>query len=233
MKSIILAGMFVLSASASWAQTTTSPQPAAPAAEAQTDEVAPQQGGPANLCQELVAFMKAPPPEPAAPAGAAKSAEPPAQQSASAGQTAPSGKSAATQGTTDADQAKADEETGSAQEITGQNGVATDAPKPGKDNAAASGSASNAPQKDSRAAPVPPADVTSTPKEAVLTVEAAEQLASANDIAQCHKTAREMRVAGVAMPPPLMALAALDLQYQQRSGPATGPSRAADPDEDE
>ncbi|WP_244649351.1 hypothetical protein [Neoaquamicrobium sediminum] len=140
MKSIILAGMFVLSASASWAQTTTSPQPAAPAAEAQTDEVAPQQGGPANLCQELVAFMKAPPPEPAAPAGAAKSAEPPAQQSASAGQTAPSGKSAATQGTTDADQAKADEETGSAQEITGQDGVATDAPKPGKDNAAASGS---------------------------------------------------------------------------------------------
>lgn len=233
MRSIILAGMFVLSASASWAQTTTSPQPAAPAAEAQTDQAAPQQGGPANLCQELVAFMKAPPPEPAAPAGAAKPAEPPAQQSASGGQAAPGKESAATQGTTGADQAKADEETGSAQEITGQDGVATDAPKPGKDNAAASGSASNAPQKESRAAPVPPADVTSTPKEEVLTVEAAEQLASANDIEQCHKTAREMRVAGVALPPPLMALAALDLQYQQTSGLATEPSGTVDPVEDE
>ena len=110
--------------------------------------------------------------------------------------------------------------------------MATDAPEPGKDNAA-SGSATNAPQKESRAAPLPPADVTSTPKESVLTVEAAEQLASANDMTQCQKTAREMRVAGVAMPPPLIALAALDLQYQQKSGPAAEPSGTADPVEGE
>ncbi|MDQ6437669.1 hypothetical protein RB623_26765 [Mesorhizobium sp. LHD-90] len=198
MRKTVLAGIFALSASASFAQTNSPQQPAAPesptAPAIQTD--ASQPGGPANLCQELLAFMKAPPPEPATPATAAKPA--PAQQ-----------------GTTAASNpAKAEAGTGSAQKITGQDGVATDAPKPAKDNAA-SGSATNAPQKESRAAPLPPADVTSTPKETVLDMTRAEELATANDIAQCQKVAREMRVAGVAMPPPLIALAALDLQYQQ------------------
>ena len=233
MRTMVLAGIFALSASTSLAQTATQPQPAAPAAEAPADQAAaPPQSGPANLCQEFLAFMKAPP-EPAAPAGAAKPAAAPAKQSAPAEQTAPTQDNAAQQGTTGSgDPAKTEGGTGSAQKITGQDGVATDAPEPGKDNAA-SGSATNAPQKESRAAPLPPADVTSTPKESVLTVEAAEQLASANDMTQCQKTAREMRVAGVAMPPPLIALAALDLQYQQKSGPAAESSGTADPVEGE
>jgi hypothetical protein len=217
MRKFILAGMFALSASASQAQTPTPPQPAAPAApaaETPADQAAAsRQGGPANLCQEIVAFMKAPPPEAPAPTGAEKK---PAAASAK-------------QGTTGSgDPAKKEGGSGSAQKITGQDGVATDAPEPGKDNAA-SGSAKNAPQKESRAAPLPPADVTSTPKESVLTVEAAEQLATANDIAQCQKTAREMRVAGVAMPPPLIALAALDMQYQQKAGAPAQPSGPAAP----
>ncbi|MCV0395594.1 MAG: hypothetical protein K5872_17170 [Rhizobiaceae bacterium] len=234
MRSVILTGIFVLSASTSWAQTTTSPQPADPAVEAQTDQAtAARQTGPANLCQEILAFMKAPPPEAATPAGAAKPAEPPARQSEPDEQDDADEDSDAQQGTTASDEpAKAEGETGSAQEITGQDGVATDAPEPGKDNAA-SGSATNAPQKESRPAPLPPADVTSTPKESVLTVEAAEELASANNIAQCQKTARDMRVAGVAMPPPLMALAALDLQYQQTSDQAAEPSGTAEPVEEE
>src|SRR5690606_38888224 len=95
------------------------------------------------------------------------------------------------------------------------------------------GSVSNAPQKDSRAAPLPPADVTSTPKDSVLDVAKAEELAAANDMAGCQKAAREMRVAGVAMPPPLIALAALDLKHQQASGPAdpagTGAPQAEEP----
>ena len=106
-------------------------------------------------------------------------------------------------------------------------GVATDAPDPAKDNAA-SGSVANAPQKESRAAPVPPSDTTSTPKESVLTVEAAQKLADDNDIAQCQKVARKMRVAGVAMPPPLIALAALDLQFQQKPGPMAAPAGSAE-----
>lgn len=242
-KKIFLAGIFALSASASLAQTTTPPQPAGPAVETQGGQAAaPQQDGPANLCQELLAFMKAPPEAPA-PAAAAKPATAPAQQGASAQQTgsaqqqpAPSQQSASNQqgssalaGTTAAGEgasAKPEGGSGSAQAVTGQKGVATDAPDPGKDKAA-SGSVANAPQKDTRAAPTPPADVTSTPKESVLSVEAAEQLAGANDLAQCQKTAREMRVAGVAMPPPLIALAALDLQYQQQSGVPAQPSGEA------
>ena len=108
MREIILAGALALSSATCLAQTTQPSQPAAP------------QQGAANLCQDLLGFMKAPPPE----------------------------------------ASKAD--------------------------AAAVG----------------------TPKEAVLTMEAAQKLADANDIAQCQKAARGMRVAGVAMPPPLIALAA-------------------------
>ncbi|WP_181177862.1 hypothetical protein [Mesorhizobium sp. B2-3-15] len=211
MRIIALAGMLILSVPASQAQTTT-PQPAAPTTETPAGQVvASRQGGPANLCHEILAFLKAPPPETPPPTGAAKKPE----------------AASAKQGTTGSgDPAKSEGGTGSAQKITGQDGVATDAPEPGKDNAA-SGSANNAPQKESRAAPLPPADVTSTPKQSVLTVEAAEQLANANDIAQCQKTARAMRVAGVAMPPPLIALAALDMQYQQKAAMPVEPSGTA------
>jgi hypothetical protein len=207
---------------------TAAPRTATPAAPAETDPAAGQQAdaaGPANLCQELLAFMKAPPPEPAAPAAApAKPAAAPKEQAAPAQQGA-----SALAGTTASGAAASpqpDGEPNSAQQVTGQDGVATDAPDPSNEKVAA-GSVANAPQKDSRAAPLPPADVTSTPKESVMTVAQAEELAAANDIAVCHDTAREMRVAGVAMPPPLIALAALDLQYQQAAEPQS-PAPATD-----
>lgn len=130
MREIILAGALALSTATCLAQTT---QPSQPASSGAGQPAASQQGA-ANLCQDLLGFMKAPPPEAS------------------------------------------------------------------KTDAAA----------------------VSTPKEAVLTMEAAQKLADANDIAQCQKAAREMRVAGVAMPPPLIALAALDMQYQQKSGAAAG-----------
>lgn len=136
-------------------------------------------------------------------------------------------------GTTATDKtASGDSGSGSAQAITGQDGVATDAPEPGKDNAAA-GAVANAPQKNSLSAPAPAADVTSTPRGSVLTMEAAQHLADAGDVAQCQKAARKMRVAGVAMPPPLIALAALDLQHQQKSGAATDPSGSVAPEGNE
>lgn len=221
MRIIVLAGILALSASTSFGQTGTAPQPTAPnapAASGSGGQAAAQPGGPANLCQELLAFMKAPPPPPTAAAAAKPAA---AEKSASAQQDATKS-GPAQQGTTGSgDPAKTEAGTGSAQKITGQDGVATDAPEPAKDNAA-SGSATNAPQKESRAAPLPPADVTSTPKESILEMARAEELATANDIAQCQKTARELRVAGVALPPPLIALAALDLQYQQKPGASAG-----------
>src|SRR5690606_9451323 len=127
-----------------------------------------RQAGPANLCQELLAFMTAPPPaaEGAAPAKPA-APRPTASDSGTDGNGA-----SALAGTTGSDEpasAEADSATNSAQKITGQDGVATDAPDSGNGEATASGSVEDAPQKDSRAAPTPPADVTSTPKETVMT----------------------------------------------------------------
>ena len=71
MGKLVLAGIFTLAASASLAQTASTPDQAGA-------------GGPANLCQELLAFMEAPPPEPAAATAAtAKAAEAkPAQEAA-------------------------------------------------------------------------------------------------------------------------------------------------------
>ena len=208
----LLAGIFALATSAALAQTGTpasgTSDAAAPAAEA---------GKPANICQELVAFMKAPPEKkaaPAKPAAAAKPAEPPAQKESSA----LAGTTRAGDGAT----AKPENTANSSQTVTGQKGVATDAPEPSNHNAAA-GSVANAPQKESRSAPLPPADVASTPKESVITIEKAESLVATNDIAQCQSIARQMRVAGVAMPPPLMALAALDLKYQAGETGSQGP----------
>ncbi|RWJ59190.1 MAG: hypothetical protein EOR32_23350 [Mesorhizobium sp.] len=208
MKEMVLAGIVALSASTSLAQTSTAPEPTAPATETATPAAA-QASGPANLCQELLAFMKAPA-EVATPTAAAPAQQPGTSTSSTA---AP---------------AKPETGTGSAQKITGQSGVATDSPQPNKEKVA-SGSATNAPQKESRAAPLPPSDTSSTPKDSVINVAKAEELAAAKDIAQFQKTARQMRVAGVAMPPPLLALAALDLKYQQKSGEAPQLSGSGNP----
>ena len=82
-------------------------------------------------------------------------------------------------------------------------------------------------------APVP-TDGKSVAKDSVLSVAEAEDLAGANDIAACQAAARELRLAGVAMPPPLLALAALDLQYQTTAGPqAPGAGEAPAPETQE
>jgi hypothetical protein len=47
-----------------------------------------------------------------------------------------------------------------------------------------------------------------------MSVADAEALAQAGDIAACRDATRKLRLAGVAVPPPLLALAALDLKYQ-------------------
>lgn len=234
MREIILAGVFALSVSTCLAQTITAPQLASPeTASPAVQKPVAQQGGPADLCQEILVFMKSPPPEAAVAPGAAKPATTGAQQAASSQSASNQQGSPALAGTTATDKAVSDDSgSSSAQAVTGQKGVATDAPEPGKDNAAA-GAAANAPQKNSLSAPTPPADVTSTPRASVLTMEAAQQLADAGDVAQCQKMARKMRVAGVAMPPPLVALAALDLQHQQKSGVATEPSGSTAPAGDE
>lgn len=217
----LLAGIFTLATSAAFAQSGSAPKPSAsensPPTTAGREAAVPmnqaEAGQPANLCQELVAFLKAPSEKnatPAKPAAAEKPPQSPAEETSTRKETSALAGTAHTgAGAT----AKPEREADSSQAVTGQKGVATDAPEP-SDQHAAAGSVANAPQKESRSAPLPPADVTSAPKESVITLEKAEALADANDIAECQGAARKMRVAGIAMPPPLIALAALDLRYQ-------------------
>lgn len=143
----------------------------------------PAAAEPANLCQELVAFMKAPPPENVA------SPKPDARP----------------------------QDGNSAQEASGQSGPAHGAPEQNS-GVESKTSAEDAQLKSSLSAPTPK-NASSTPKEAVMTVEEAEDLASANDIWACREAARELRLAGVSMPPPLLALAALRPERQQTKNP--------------
>jgi hypothetical protein len=82
----------------------------------------------------------------------------------------------------------------------------------------------NAPQTSSLSAPVP---VDATAEEDVsLSLASAEELAGANDIAACQDAARKLRLAGAPMPEPLLALTALDLQYQGQANEAQSPAAA-------
>jgi hypothetical protein len=164
--------------------------------------------------------MKAPPPDAAAPAAApGKPAVPaPGQPGAPVAGQPPATGPGAPPASGQALPAQAAGQGGSAQAASGQSGVAVESPKP---NAAgpAPGSGQNAPQTSGTSAPVPTA-ATSTPKEKVMDVAAAEELARTNDIAKCRDASRKLRLAGVSMPPTLLALTALDMKFQQRQSPA-------------
>lgn len=221
MRKVLLAGIAALAASTSLAQTE-------PDASALTSAK-----GPANLCQELLAFITPPSGAPAAPAssdqadstqGADAPTAPTAEPNAAA-KAPPAGVGAAPESgaaVTGEDSAPASGEavppqsvdnTQSAQDASGQSGPAHEAPEPSSEPVE-EGKAQNAELKSSLSAPAP-TDATSTPKDSVLSMVEAEKLADANDIAACQAAARELRLAGVDMPAPLLALTALDLRYQQ------------------
>jgi hypothetical protein len=243
MGKLVFAGIFTLAASTSLAQTD-APEPdivQEPAASEQAGA-----GGPANLCQELLAFMAEPPPEEAAVAAPAQaSAEPagtaqdgstqradapdaqPAEEGAESEEAAAAGEKDTAPASDEAVPPQSSEESTSSQEITGQSGPAAESPEPNAEPAEA-GTAENAPQRSSVSAPVP-TDPTSTPKDAVLSVAEAEELAEANDIAACQSASRELRLAGVAVPPPLLALTALNLQYHQTAEPLPEAPAAGEP----
>lgn len=105
-------------------------------------------GGPANICRELVAFLR-PKPAPAPPAGAAS--------------------------------------------------------QPGPNPA--SSAAGRSVQASGQPAPVPQAPTAPPPPAGAL--DEATALADANDLTGCQKAVQKMRRGGVAVPAPLLALAAL------------------------
>lgn len=190
MRNLALAGLLAMAAPVAMAQTD-APQPGAAAGQTGSGE-------PANICQELVAFMKAPAPGQATAAGAPAPAA--AQGAGSSG--GGSGQAVPTRPAS---------QTQSAQQITGQSGVAVNAPAQSGTPAAGGSSPEAAPQKSSRSAPVPNASQ-GTPKESVLSVQDAEALAAANNTQGCRDAAQKLRRAGVVMPPSLLALAALEPQ---------------------
>ncbi len=180
-------------------------------------------GGSANLCQELLAFMTESSTDEAAggvpPAGQqpqTASAELPEedenqiddQASVSNGEPPASGEAITPQPPS---------QTESAQEASGQSGPAVEGPDPNED-AVVDDSGEDAPQTAGLSAPIPDSAAPDVQKEAVLSIADVEELAGANDMAACQRAARELRLSGVPMPAPLLALAALDLQYFQTSG---------------
>lgn len=164
-------------------------------------------GKPANLCQELVAFVKQPEP-------ANKAATTPPQQA-----TAVSNPSGKTEGGKPSDG-------GEPQKTSGLSGAVSETgngPAPGKQTNNPSGNPSGNPAVNPHAkanaeakSPPPPATPAPAPKPDPATIEKIEAAAGANDLAACREAARSMRTAGVVMPPPLLALSALDLRFFQQ-----------------
>lgn len=153
-------------------------------------------GEPANLCQELVAFVHQ-------PEAATKAAETPPQLA-----------TAVTAKKSDESSAKPSAP-GTPQNTSGQSGQIT-ASGPGaagpqgdaQNKAAPTGSTATAsgPVKDAPAAtPAAPA----APKPSAENVQQIENAAGANDLQGCRAAAQTMRRAGVVMPGPLLALAAM------------------------
>jgi hypothetical protein len=158
---------------------------------AQESGTAAPSGRPANLCQELLAFVKQP--EPAKEAAAT-----PPQQA-----TAVSNPSGASQG-------KASSAGGDVQQKSGLSG-----PTPGGSPNQAGTDAQRGPANQAKDAPAATKPA-SAPHPDAATIAAVEAAAAADDQLGCRSAARTMRMHGVALPPPLLALAALDPKFYGR-----------------
>lgn len=168
---------------------------------AQESGTAVPTGRPANLCQELLAFVKQPDPSQGSDA-------PPPQLA-----TAVSAKK------DDTPSAKPGDGAGAAQQASGQSGQITSS---GPGAAGPQGDAQNkaAPAGTTATAAGPPkssssavAAASSTPdahKPTPENVQQVEAAAASNDLLGCRAAAQKMRRAGVVMPGPLLALSALD-----------------------
>jgi hypothetical protein len=144
----------------------------------------------------VVAFLKQPP---AAPPAAAPAAPPPAAPPAAA---APAGQGAVTPSPT---------QSGSS---VPQGGSATAVEAP-RNTGVPAGQNATAPQTSGQSAPIPQAPAPA--KAPPVSLQQAEALAGANDIAGCRAAAQTMRKAGVAMPGGLLALAGLRLDLLQQA----------------
>ena len=173
--------------------------------------------GPANLCQELIAFVQKPEEKKQEAATPAKQATAVSNSSGkSDGQPSPGA--------------------GDTQQKSGLSGPTNTDTKAPSSEAKAPSSEAKAPSSDTRApvsagntvlaqanaaakSPPPPGTPAPSPKPDPAVLAQLETAAGANDQTACRAAARAMRVAGVIMPPPLLALAALDPKFYAGSQP--------------
>jgi len=153
-------------------------------------------GRPANLCQELVAFVRQPvasmkavetPPQLATAVTARKSGEPSEKPSAP--------------GTPQNTSGMSGQITASGPGAAGPQGAAQNKAVPNGSTATASG-----PTRDA------PVTAPAAPRPSPEDVRQVEDAAGSNDLRRCRDVAQTMRRAGVAMPAPLLALAAMSPQ---------------------
>jgi hypothetical protein len=184
---IVIACTAALAGTAAFAQTPPQPEAAQPAAPTQAAPApAPAQstrGRPANICQELVAFLT---PKPAA-AGAPATTAAPAAAAATAPAPAASG--------TSVPQGAAAPAVEAARSPQPQN--------------------TTAPQRSGQTAPIPQEPAAAKP--AMADLAQVQAMAAANDIKACRDTAQSMRMAGMALPAGLIALAGLRLELLEQA----------------
>ncbi|WP_132254358.1 hypothetical protein [Methylobacterium segetis] len=172
-------------------------------------------GKPANLCQELVAYVHPPAPAqaPAAPAAGQPAAGQPNSGQPSAGQPGAGQPTSAVQAPAPGQQSGGPSAAaGETQQKSGMSGpVAQNGPgASGPQGAAQADAKATAPQAAAApAAPAAPPPLKPTPEM----IERVDAAARDNSIAACRDAARAMRVAGIPMPAPLLALSALDPKF--------------------
>ncbi|MCF4125861.1 hypothetical protein [Methylobacterium sp. SyP6R] len=146
-------------------------------------------GPPANLCQELVAFV-----HPKAP-----DATPSAPQPATAAVQAP-------------DRGAAQQPGAGAGEVQQKSGLSGPVAQTGPGASGPQGQAQAQAQAPSQAAPAP-AGAPAQKKPTLEQIAQVDAAAGANDIQACRAAAQAIRRAGVVMPAPLLALSALDPKF--------------------
>jgi hypothetical protein len=166
-------------------------------------------GRPANLCQELLAFVHQ-------PDAAKKAGEPPPQlaTAVSAKKQDDSSAKPSAEGTPQNTSGQAGQITSSGPGAAGPQGATQNAAAPTGSTATAGGPTKDAPQS-SPSGPAQPTAKTapaepSAPKPTAENVQQVEAAAANNDLQGCRAMGQQMRRAGVAMPAPLIALSAMD-----------------------
>ena len=158
-------------------------------------------GKPANLCQELVNFVRQP--VEAVKADSTPKSLAPAVQATKPGDTPAKASDAA--GAPQTADGVSGQATSSGPGASGPQGEAQNKAAPAGSTATAA--APSAPPPAPAASPSPPAPQASP--EAIQTIEAA---AANNDLSGCRAAAQQMRRAGVVMPAPLLALSAMNIR---------------------